>query len=101
MRVPRTSFVHRSDMTVNERLTLVETELDRAIERESRRAREICSLDEMLDEILDEMRDITELKLCTGPIRKRVIALVLRTEKDIEAIFGGREYERRRRRDDD
>lgn len=101
MRIPETSFVHREDMTVTERLTLVEGELGRAIERESRRAMEVSSFDEMLDEMIMELREIAELKLCSGPVRRRMIALALRTEKDIKNIFDGREYERRKRREDD
>ncbi len=88
-------------MTVRERLTLVEGELGRAIERESRRAMEVSSFDEMLDEVIMELREIADLKLCSGPVRRRMMALALRTEKDIKNIFDGREYERRRRREDD
>jgi hypothetical protein len=101
MRVPDTSFVHRMDMTVRERLTVVEGELGRAIQRESRRAMEVSSFDEMMDEVIAELREIAELKLCSGPVRRRMIALALRTEKDIKGIFDGREYERRKRRADD
>lgn len=101
MKIPDTAFIHRSDMTANERLAMMEGELHRTIERESRRAMEVSSFDEMLEEVIIELREIAELKLCSAPVRRRMMALALRTEKDIKSIFDGREYERRRRRADD
>ena len=100
MKLPDTSFVHRSDMTPSERIHMAEADLDRAIQRESRRAMEVSSLDEMLGEMLDEMREIANLKTCNPICRRRIMAMVLRTEKDIASIFRGVEYVRRRRSPD-
>jgi hypothetical protein len=101
VRITDTSFLHRSDMTVNERLKYAEIQLDKAVERESVRAMTAASMDEMIDEIIDELREIAYLKTCNPIIRRRLMAMVLRGEKDLKKIAGGEEYVRRRRREDD
>lgn len=101
MRIKDTSFMHRSDMTLNERLQYAEIQLGKAVERESARAMTAASMDEMIDEIIDELREVAYLKTCNPIIRRRLMAMVLRAEKDLARIAEGAEYVRRRRREDD
>jgi hypothetical protein len=101
MRIIDTAFRHSSDMTVNERLQIVEIQLGKAIERESRRAIEAASFDEMVSEMMMELRELAMLKTCNTVVRKRIVALVLRAEKDVRKISEGVEYVRRRKSMDD
>lgn len=97
MRIIDTAFRHSSDMTANERLQMAEIQLGLAIERESRRAIEAASFDEMVEEMLMEMRELAGMKTCNVIVRKKLVSMVLRAEKDVRKISEGVEYVRRRK----
>lgn len=88
-------------MTINERLQVLELELHRSIARESRHACAAGSMDEMISDLIIELRDIAGLKMCNTVVRKNLMRIVLRCEKDIAAISSGVEYVRRRRSPED
>jgi hypothetical protein len=92
MRIANETFIEQKDMAPDALITYLSSSLDRAIVRESKRAREAASLDDLLRDLLVELADIETLTSCAGPARKHISRVIIRTQKSMEEIARGKEY---------
>jgi hypothetical protein len=83
----RRTFVYAPSMSLQDRVAWAESERDRAIERESRRACTAAMLDELIREALEEVERIVSLKTCPEVLRRRLRGMARRTLRELHGAI--------------
>jgi hypothetical protein len=93
MKVDQT-FVPLSDMALKQRCDFLQMELDRTIERESRRALEASSLHELFLETIDQVRFLASLGHVHPIVSRNMKNMADKHMKMLREIENGKEFTR-------
>jgi hypothetical protein len=95
MKVAQT-FVPLSEMALKQRCEFLQMELDRTIERESRRAREASSLHELFLDTIDQVRFLASLGHVHPMVARNMKNMADKYMKHLREIEDGKEFVRRK-----
>jgi len=93
MKIDQT-FVPLSEMALKQRCEFLQAELERTIERESRRAVEASSYHDLLMETLAEIKFVSTLGHVHPIARRSLVNLIDKTKRHLREVESGKSWER-------